>query len=312
MKKPLVDLFFAHIGALVNQCYLKKALFSLILVLTCSWSSDFAAGLERSQIEKRPLLVFFTASDWSGWSIKFKDEVLTNKKFKEKIEADFVCVEIDTPLHASPSKEGERFGITEFPTILVFTADQREIARFGYLPMTGEQLADDLHYILAQDRDLSYLVDLLARGERTQAILEKAYHLAEELCNEQAINLVLNYGIESRDPGFFLVEKYRRTADEKVREKLIELDEPELLFHVALLDFQEKSDVQPLEDFLQKYGNRAEKYRWQLEMMISQFYLDQDQVELAIEHGELAQENAPTSRRDEITHSLNYMRSVER
>ena len=291
---------------------MRKVVFSLLLVLTCSWSSDFDVSLEQSRIEKRPLLVFFTASDWSGWSMKFKDEVLSSEAFRNKIEADFVCVEIDSPRSAPAAKESERFGITEFPTLLLFSADQREIARLGYLPMTGEQLADDLLYTLAQDRDLAYLLDLLARGERTQSILEKAYHVAEELCNEPAINRILDYGIEGREPGFFLVEKYRRTGDQSLHEILVELDDPELLYHAALLDFQEYPGVQPLEDFLEKYGSRAEQYRWQLEMMISQYYLEQDRLDQAIEHGELAEQNAPSTYRDEITHSLDYMRSVER
>ena len=131
---------------------------------------------------------------------------------------------------------------------------------------------------MAQDRDLSYLLDLIARGERTQSILEKAYHLAEELCNEGAITSVLDFGIESKDPGFFLVEKYRRTGDSDVRERLVMLDDPELLYHVALLDFQEDPGVKPLEEFLEKYGERADEYRWQLEMMISQFYLEQEKT----------------------------------
>ena len=47
-------------------------------------------------------------------------------------------------------------------------------------------------------------------------------------------------------------------------------------------------------------------------MMISQFYLEQDKLDEAIEHGELAQETAPKAHQGEIIHSLDYMRSVER
>lgn len=291
---------------------MKRGLLPLLLILTCSWSTNLSESIEKSRIEKRPLLLFFTASDWSGWSMKFKDEVLSSESFKERIESEFVCVEIDSPLHAMKTKEIERFGITEFPTLLVLSADQREIARFGYLPMTGEQLADDLLYTFAQDRDLHYLLDLIARGERTHTILEKAYHLAEELCNAQAMNQILDFGIESREPGFFLVEKYRKTGDEKIKKKLEELDDPKLLYHVALLDFQEKPGVSCLEEYLAKYGERAEEYRWQLEMMISQYYLEQDRLDEAIEHGQLAQEKAPSAHLDEISQSLDYMRSVER
>ena len=288
-----------------------KRTLPLLLILFCSWTSDPSEGLEKSRIEKRPLLLIFTASDWSGWSMKLKDEALSSEAFQEKI-SDIVCVEVDSPLHAMKTKEVESFGVTEFPTLILFAADQREVARFGYLPMTGEQLADDLLFILAQDRDLSYLLDLIARGERTQSILEKAYHLAEELCNEEAIDSILEFGVKSKEPGFFLVEKYRRTGDPQVRKRLVKLDDPDLLYHVALLDFQENPGAKPLEEFLEKYGKRASKYRWQLEMMISQFYLEQDKLEEAIEHGELAQENAPKVHRNEIIHSLDYMRSVER
>ena len=226
--------------------------------------------------------------------------------------SSLICVEIDSPLNQVKEREMERFGVQEFPTLILFSADQREIARFGYLPMTAEQLADDLLFTLAQDRDLTYLLGLIARGERTRTILEKAYHLAEELCNEEAIATVLEFGIESRDPGFFLVEKYRHTHDEETKKCLVELGDPELLYHVALIDFQESGAVKPIEEFLAQYGKEADPYRWQLEMIIAQFYLDEGRLDEAIEHGELAQEQAPQMHQLEITNTLDYMRSVER
>ncbi len=286
------------------------------LLLSCTlfgqWMTDVPNAIEKSSREKKPLLLFFTASDWSGWSMKFKDDVLTNSIFQEKIGDAFVCVEIDTPRNAPLSTEGERFHITEFPTLLVLSPDQREISRFGYLPLSGEQFADDLLYVVAQDRDLAYMLALLERGERTLAILEKAYHLAEELCNQEAIEQVLDYGIESREPGFYLVEKYRRKSDPVLKEKVEKLDDPELLYHIAVLDFQENQGVGALEEFLQNYGERAEEYRWQLEMMIAQYYLDQDDASKALEHAEVAKASAPSNKQEEIGHSVDYIRSVAR
>ncbi|MCH9610645.1 MAG: hypothetical protein S4CHLAM81_06370 [Chlamydiales bacterium] len=291
---------------------MKKGLCSLLLILlTCSWSTDLGQALEKSQIEKRPLLLLFTASEWSGWSMKLKDEVLSSDLFKEKIEQELICVEIDSPKEAVKSCELERFSVSEFPTMILLAADQREIARFGYMPMTAEQLADDLLFTLAQDRDLSYLMDLIARGERTRTILERAYHLAEALCNEEVVAAVLDFGINCKEPGLFLLEKYRRQPSKQLRDQLVKLDDAELMYHVALIDFQENPGIEPLMNFLERYGKRAESLCWQLEMMIAQYYLENGELELAIQYSEKAQQSAPQNRKGEISHSIDYMRAVD-
>ncbi|MCP5469403.1 MAG: thioredoxin family protein [Chlamydiales bacterium] len=286
---------------------MKRALFTLFTVISfqahaLEWKQSFEEGVFQSQEEKKPLLLFFTASDWSGWSMKFKDDVLDSDAFKEKIGESFICVEIDSPLHAPPAPEKERFSVDEFPTLLLLAPDQKEIARFGYLPMSGEQLAHDLLFVVAQDQDLSYLLNLLTRGERTQTILKKAYDLAQELCAQEAIDQVLDYGIESKEPGFYLVEKYRRTLDLGLKKSIEESGDVELLYNVALIDFQASpTKIAPLEHFLEMHGEKVQKHRWQLEMMIAQFYLEKGDAEQALEHAEIAEESAPRSRVDEIT-----------
>lgn len=275
------------------------------------WQRDINSALSQSREEKKPLLLFFTGSDWSGWSIKFKDEVLNSPEFGEKIDGNFICVELDTPLHAPPAPENEQFSIMEFPTLLLLTHDRREIARFGYLPLTGKQLADDLLFIVSQDAELNYLLSLLDRGERTESILRKAYDLAQELCFSEAIEHILDEGMQSKDPGFYLVEKYRRAISPDIKEKIQELNDPELLYHVALIDFQSTpTSIEPLEEYLEKYGLQCEEHRWQLEMMIAQYYFEKEEIDLALKHANAAKETAPSGKREEISHSVNYMHSV--
>ncbi|MFN0065531.1 MAG: thioredoxin family protein [Chlamydiales bacterium] len=295
------------------------------------WLSDFEKGLEESRGTKKPLLLFFTGSDWSGWSMKLKDEVLSSTVFQQKIAENFVCVEIDFPLHTPPvgvnMKVKERLQVTEYPTVVLLNYDEREIARLGYLPITPSQYADDLLFALAQDRDLSYLLDLLARGEVTLSILERAYYLSQELCCDGAIELVLDYGIKSNDPGYFLVEKYRRLLSQgkgdlaeiaSLRKQIEQLGSHEELYHLALIDFQalaaeeenqiSEKVVAPLKHYLEQFASSNDNHKWEIEMMLAQFYLAHDKWGEALKHAQVAQIAAPYKHREEIADSLEYIK----
>ena len=105
------------------------------------WMTDFAAAQKKAKAEKKDLLLDFTGSDWCGWCIKLDSEVFSHDEFKTAATKDFVLVKIDLPQNrAQMSKElieqneglAFRFGISQFPTILMLDADSHVYDVLGY------------------------------------------------------------------------------------------------------------------------------------------------------------------------------------
>jgi len=68
------------------------------------WHTDLQKAISISQKEKKPLMLFFTGSDWCGWCHKLQKEVFYQDPFKNWAEKNVILVEVDFP-----SKNGEAF-----------------------------------------------------------------------------------------------------------------------------------------------------------------------------------------------------------
>ncbi|MDP2158872.1 MAG: thioredoxin family protein [Flavobacterium sp.] len=84
---------------------MKKILFSAVLFLTISlanaqeltWHTDINKAIEISVKEKKPLMLFFTGSDWCGWCIRLQNEVFKKPEFAQWAKKKVVLVELDFP-----------------------------------------------------------------------------------------------------------------------------------------------------------------------------------------------------------------------
>jgi thioredoxin-related protein len=83
----------------------------------------------------------FTGSDWCGWCIKFKKEVLDTAEFQEYAAKNVVLVEVDFPskkeqsaaLKKANAELKKQYDIKGFPTLIVLDKDGKEIGRqVGY------------------------------------------------------------------------------------------------------------------------------------------------------------------------------------
>lgn len=320
-----------------NKFFLIITLLLLIRTLygapTLSWETDYQQALAKGHVEKKPLLLYFTGSDWSGWGMKMKKEVLDSEAFQSAITPNFVCVEIDFPQYKLLSSEKiaqnrklkEQFQVKEYPSLILLDSKQREIVRLGYLPASGEQLASDLLRIVQQDTKLQE--GLLRLHELNPTQLCELYQFAQELQQSDAIDSVFEAGLKNNDP-FFLLEKYRLLVEKgqitsvegkSLRNQLLDSNAPHIHFTVATIEFQELAKkaskikdlqevVKPLEDYLAHFGEKDSGNVWRIEMMIAQFYLELDEWKTALQHAEIAYQSAPKAMQGTIEHSLNYIR----
>ncbi|MFH6998270.1 thioredoxin family protein [Flavobacterium sp. FlaQc-57] len=118
MKKIfLITLFL--VGAFVTQAQELK------------WYTDVREAIAVSNKEKKPMLMFFTGSDWCGWCIRLQNEVLKTPEFKKWATDNVVLVELDYPRRTPQTPElknqnnelQQAFGIQGFPTVYFTSAE---------------------------------------------------------------------------------------------------------------------------------------------------------------------------------------------
>ena len=107
------------------------------------WSENFAESKSKAASEGKDLLIDFTGSDWCQYCIQLNDEVFSHAEFAAYAKDNFVLVELDFPQDQSKLSEDvlkqnaeiqAKYGIEEFPTILLADAQGRPYAKTGYQP----------------------------------------------------------------------------------------------------------------------------------------------------------------------------------
>lgn len=118
---------------------MKKVFITLLVVLgsfaveaqELKWETDINKAISQSNKTKKPMLLFFTGSDWCGWCIRLQKEVLKTPEFAKWATKNVVLVELDYPrgkqqtdaIKAQNNGLQQTFGIQGFPTVWFATAN---------------------------------------------------------------------------------------------------------------------------------------------------------------------------------------------
>jgi protein disulfide-isomerase len=121
MKKIFITLFFLAASFAVEAQELV-------------WETNVNKAMEVSNKTKKPMLLFFTGSDWCGWCIRLQKEVLKTPEFAKWAKENVVLVELDYPRKAPQTPEIKKqnnelqqaFGIQGFPTIYFANATTKD------------------------------------------------------------------------------------------------------------------------------------------------------------------------------------------
>ena len=133
---------------------MKKILVTLLLIVgsfaaeaqELVWERDVNKALEISQKSKKPLLMFFTGSDWCGWCIRLQKEVLKTPEFATWAKDNVVLVELDFPRKniMSPEIQNQNnqlqqlFEVRGYPTVWIVNAEIKDgKTNFQKLGTTG-------------------------------------------------------------------------------------------------------------------------------------------------------------------------------
>jgi thioredoxin-related protein len=107
-----------------------------------AWSTDYRGALAAAKESNRRVFVFFTGSDWCGWCMRLKEEVLGTPEFARYAADNLLLLEVDFPnkkpqsgdVKAQNAALARQYKIEGYPTVVVLDANGRSLGRLGYQP----------------------------------------------------------------------------------------------------------------------------------------------------------------------------------
>lgn len=121
---------------------------TLVLTLAAShaaanvnWLTDYQAALNQARQSGKPVMIYFTGSDWCGWCMRLKREVFDTEPFAKWVRENVVPLELDFPrrqqqperLRQQNRQLQQRYGVRGFPTVLFVDATGEPFGRSGYM-----------------------------------------------------------------------------------------------------------------------------------------------------------------------------------
>jgi thioredoxin-related protein len=127
------------------------------------WNTNLDKAIEISKKTNKPIMLFFTGSDWCGWCIRLQNEVFFKPEFATWALNNVVLVELDFPRRTALPQElqvqnnqlQQFFGIQGFPTIWFVNASKVDgKTSFEKLGTTGYLAGGPSAWLDAADRIL--------------------------------------------------------------------------------------------------------------------------------------------------------------
>lgn len=126
------------------------------------WNTNLEKAMEISKATNKPLMLFFTGSDWCGWCKRLQAEVFFKPEFAKWAKENVVLLELDFPRRTQLPQEqqmqnnqlGQFFGVQGYPTIWFVKATKvdgkinfEKLGNTGYLdggPPVWLKAADEI------------------------------------------------------------------------------------------------------------------------------------------------------------------------
>ena len=155
MKKIIIKAawFFAVVTSLnaqevrkdwvLDSLHINSKKLELVDSIKLNWIATYDEALEISKKENKPILLYFTGSDWCGPCKVLDKELFHTEKFKELSDKNLVLLEVDIPRKhdlLSPDKISEnlylkeKYRVNSFPTLLFVNHKGKKISeKSGYV-----------------------------------------------------------------------------------------------------------------------------------------------------------------------------------
>lgn len=106
-----------------------------------TWHKTWDAAAAESSVSGKPVMLFFTGSDWCGWCMRLKREVFDTAEFQSWASSKVVLLELDFPkrkaqapeIKAANQKLAQKFGVRGYPSVFFADAKGKQFGQgFGY------------------------------------------------------------------------------------------------------------------------------------------------------------------------------------
>jgi thioredoxin-related protein len=128
---------------------MKKRIFSLLFIVGFStaivaqkhevnWEKDYDKAVKIAKKQNKPILIFFTGSDWCGPCKMLVADFFESKKFEKITKENFVIYEADFPRNQDLITQKQRkknyflsrmYDVNSYPTVVVIDKDGKELGR---------------------------------------------------------------------------------------------------------------------------------------------------------------------------------------
>jgi len=119
------------------------------------WGTDLDAAIKESKTTNKPVLIYFTGSDWCTPCKMLKEDFFSTDRFKEQA-SNFVLVEVDFPRRVDIITETQRKANKK---VIAKYNKESSFPKLVVLNRRGKSIAEKSGYILT--RDPSYHFDFL-------------------------------------------------------------------------------------------------------------------------------------------------------
>jgi thioredoxin-related protein len=111
---------------------------------TLSWYTDVSLASQAAAAENKPMLLFFTGSDWCGWCHRLQREVFNTPAFTTWASSDVILVELDFPRNKVLPQNimeqnqmlQQQFGVQGYPTVW-FVNVTKEADKLNLAPLSS-------------------------------------------------------------------------------------------------------------------------------------------------------------------------------
>ena len=125
MRKTIIGLFVCLFIALSSNAQGHEV--DSLEVVIPNWETNYKQALKKSKKEKKPVLIYFSGSDWCGPCKVLDKKLFHTEKFKAIADNDLILYEADSPRNRdiiSPEKLKitnelkRKYKIRAFPTLV--------------------------------------------------------------------------------------------------------------------------------------------------------------------------------------------------
>jgi protein disulfide-isomerase len=122
-----------------------------------NWSTNYSASRQHAMTEDKPMLLYFTGSDWCPWCKKMDSEIMTAPEFEEALGNSFIFVKVDFPRKKQQDEElknqnkilKNQFEISGYPKVVLLDSNGNMIDKLGYRKGGAEHFAKKIEGILS-------------------------------------------------------------------------------------------------------------------------------------------------------------------